>query len=105
MIFESLVESAEKGELILLNGGFCRWHLRRDRQLTIREILVLPESQRQGIGKKMLEILKTKDADFIFARCPADLPSNQWYEHMNFTLCGTITTRSGRKVNEWRLRL
>lgn len=26
MIFEALFESAERGELILVDGGFCHWH-------------------------------------------------------------------------------
>ena len=38
MIFESLMDSVERGELLLVDGGFCNWHLRRDGQLTIREI-------------------------------------------------------------------
>lgn len=42
MIFETLCESAKRDELILVDGGFCHWHLRRDGQLTIREIIVLP---------------------------------------------------------------
>ena len=39
MIFETLYESAQRGELLLVNGGMCHWHLRRDGQLTIREII------------------------------------------------------------------
>jgi len=106
MIFETLNESAQRGELMLVDGGLCDWHLRRDRQITIREIIVLPECQRQGIGTAMLERLKHVDsAASIFAKCPVDLPANGWYNRVGFTLEGTETTKSGRKLNHWRLVL
>lgn len=99
MIFESLHESAERGELILINGGYCRWHLRRDGTITIYEIL----SQRPGAGREMLEQLQAVGASAITAKCPADLPSNEWYERRGFTLTTTETTRSGRRLNVWSL--
>ena len=106
MIFETLSESAERGELILVDGGLCHWHLRRDGQLTIREILVLPERRGQGIGAAILDTLKAvAGATSIFAKCPADLPANGWYAAMGFELEGTETTRTGRKLKLWRLRL
>jgi GNAT superfamily N-acetyltransferase len=106
MIFESLSESAERGELILVDGGMCNWHLRRDHQLTIREIIVLPERQGQGIGRAMLEQLRAVEgATSIFAKCPADLPANGWYAGMGFECEGVETTPSGRELRLWRLPL
>lgn len=105
MIFEVLTESAKRGELILVDGGFCHWHLRRDGQITIREIIVLPERQRQGIGTAMLEHLKRVEATSIFAKCPVDLPANEWYQARGFTDEGIETTGSGRKLRLWRLTL
>lgn len=106
MIFEILVESANNGELILVNGGFCHWHLRRDGQLTIREIIVLPEMRYKGIGRSIIEQLKqTVGATSIFARCPIDLPANKWYSVMGFILEGTEITKTGRVLNLWRLKL
>jgi len=106
MIFEPLMESAGRGELILADGGFCHWHLRRDGQLTIREIIVLPGQQRGGIGTAMLERLKdTPGAMCIFAKCPADLPANGWYAARGFADEGTETTRSGRELRLWRMSL
>lgn len=102
MIFDALYESAQRGELLLIEGGFCRWHLRRDGQLTIREII----STKPGAGQKMLEILKaTSGAMSIFAKCPANLPSNLWYEHKGFVWIGNETTKSGHLINLWRLML
>jgi hypothetical protein len=31
MIFEALHDAAKRGELLLVSGGFCHWHLRRDK--------------------------------------------------------------------------
>jgi hypothetical protein len=101
MIFETLWESARRGELLLIDGGFCHWHLRRDGQLTIREII----STRPGAGSAMLAELKRQSAQSIFAKCPVDLDANEWYRKRGFTLETTETTRTGRKLNHWRLKL
>lgn len=101
MIFETLYESMKRGELLLIDGGFCHWHLRRDGQLTIREII----SIRPGAGSEMLGILKRQPAQSIFAKCPADLDANSWYHKKGFVLEETETTKSGRKINHWRLLL
>ena len=106
MIFDALYESAQRGELLLVDGGMCHWHLRRDGQLTIREIIVAAGRQRQGIGRAMVEQLAaTPGATSIFAKCPAALPANGWYARLGFVPEGTETTRSGNTLNLWRLKL
>ncbi len=111
MIFETLYESSKRGELFLIDGGFCHWRLcKRDDprrkiragQITIREII----STRPGAGSEMLAKLKTvAGASSIFARCPADLPANGWYKARGFELEGTEITKTDRKLNLWRLYL
>jgi hypothetical protein len=102
MIFETLYESAQRGELLLIDGGFCHWHLRRNGQLTIREII----STRPGTGSEMLAILKrTSGALSLFAKCPADLPANDWYQRRGFVCEGEEITPSGRRLKLWRFRL
>ena len=102
MIFETLYESAQRGELLLVDGGFCHWHLRRDGQLTIHEII----STRPGAGSAMLEILKhTPVAQSLFAKCPADLPANDWYKRRGFVLESEEVTPSGRRLKLWRFQL
>ena len=101
MIFETLYESAQRGELLLVDGGMCHWHLRRDGQLTIREII----STRTGAGSVMLSELKRQPATSVFAKCPADLEANEWYQSRGFTDEGTETTPSGRTLRLWRLSL
>jgi len=99
MIFNTLHESAKRGELLLIDGGFCHWHLRKDGQLTIREII----ATRKGAGSEMLAVLKNIDASSIFAKCPAELDANGWYKKVGFVLEGKQTTKSGRELNLWRL--
>jgi len=99
MIFETLWESSKKGELLLIENGFCHYHLRRDGQLTIREII----SQEKGKGRLMLEMLIAKSPDSIFAKCPADLEANGWYKKMGFQLVSVEEAKSGRTINCWRL--
>jgi hypothetical protein len=102
MIFETLFESSKRGELLLIEDGFCHWHLRRDGQLTIREII----STRPGAGSEMLARLKTvPGARSVFAKCPVELEANNWYRRRGFELEGQETTKTGRKLNLWRLRL
>ena len=102
MIFETLHESAQRGELLLIDGGFCHWHLRRDGQLTIREII----STRPGAGSAMLTRLRAlAGASSLFAKCPVDLPANDWYARRGFVCEGEEITRTGRKLKLWRHRL
>ena len=104
MIFETLHESAQRGELLLVDGGLCHYHKRRDGQLTIREIIILPEKQRKGIGSALLRQLQQICGVLnIFAKCPVDLPANEWYKAKGFVLEGIETTPSGRQLNLWRL--
>lgn len=102
MIFDTLHESAQRGELLLLDGCFVNWHLRRDGQLTIREII----STQPGAGSRALATLKTTPGALsLFAKCPEWLEANAWYARRGFVLEGTETTRTGRTLNLWRLTL
>lgn len=101
MIFETLWDSSKRGELLLIDGGLCHWHLRKDGQITIREII----SQKKGNGKTMLNMLIDKNPLSIFAKCPAELDSNGWYEKMGFSIEGQSESRTGKKINHWRLTL
>lgn len=102
MIFESLYASAQRGELLLVEGGMCHWHLRRDGQLTILEIISL----QPGVGSRMLQYLAARPgAKTLFAKCPVDLPSNAWWLKRGFTLVRTERTRTGRLLNCYELKL
>lgn len=99
MIFQPLYASAQKGELLLVDNGFCHWHLRKNGQLTIREII----STRPGAGSKMLHRLENVlGAKFLFAKCPASLPANDWYAARGFIKQGEETTSGGTSLILWR---
>jgi hypothetical protein len=99
VIFETLHESSQKGELLLIDGGYCRWHRRKDQTITIYEII----SQKPGAGQAMLKMLIEQSPVAIVAKCPTDLAANAWYERRGFRLDRTETTPSGRFLNGWRL--
>lgn len=101
-MFEQLYGSALRNELLLINGGMTRFHLRKDGVLVIYEII----STRPGAGSEMLSRLKQVPGVIsLFAKCPVELASNTWYAHRGFTLEGQETTRTGRLLNLWRLTL
>ena len=109
MIFNALTDSDERGELLLIDGGLCRFHARQDGTLVIHEIFVQRGRRSQGLGRELLARLveagRAAEATSIFARCPADLPSNGWYEHVGFESEGRERSRSGVWLNLWRLTL
>jgi GNAT superfamily N-acetyltransferase len=103
MIFEPLHESNLRGEFY---GAMCHWHLRRDGQVTIREIIVEQSLQGKGIGKAAIDRLtEVPGAISLFANCPADLPSNKFYAALGFELESRKPTKNGRAMNQWRLWL
>jgi len=97
--FERLYTAMKAKSLIMLDGAFCHYHIRRDGQLTIHILL----SGAPGGGQALLDILKQAPADFIIAKCPADLESNAWYAKRGFELIGTQTSKTNRLINIWRL--
>jgi len=99
--FERLFLAMSKKQVLMIEGGFCHYHLRRDRQLTIHVIL----SNKKGAGYRMLEQLKKQPADMLLARCPVDLESNKWYRAQGFVLKGTQFSKTGREINIWEYKL
>jgi hypothetical protein len=104
MVFEALNNAAEKGELACFDFGMMRYHVRRDGQMTVLEIIVLPVYRCQGRGRWLLfrEVIRRQPLSVV-ARCPADLDSNGFWQACGFTLDGTETAKSGRPINRWRL--
>jgi len=103
VIFNTLYQAALDHELILIDGAMCHWHLRRDGQLTIYEIIVLPQVQRQGRGRSILRSLsQVPAARLLVARCPADLPANTWYQHQGFHQVNLTQSNTGREIITWQ---
>ncbi len=103
MIFEALNDAATRGDLLLVEGGLCHYHLIRRGpmagQVTIREILVLPDRRGQGIGSAMLaQLEQVPGATSLYAVCPADLPAVDWYRRRGFTESHRRESRTGRPL-------
>lgn len=97
MIFVAMNEAAERGRLLLVDGGLCRFHLRRDGVVVIREILVLPTHRRKGVGRAMVnEVRRRHPGCKLLARCPVPYDSNRFWGMIGFALW-----RSENGVNEW----
>ena len=97
MIFQALNESANRGELILVNGAMCRYHIRKDGVLVIREIIVMPSERRKGLGRSIVRSLKLQ-SNLIIAKCPFAYESNAFWEKVGFSL---KSTDGG--INTWQL--
>jgi hypothetical protein len=41
----------------------------------------------------------------LFAKCPVELAANDWYRRRGFELEGQETTKTGRVLKLWRLKL
>ncbi len=99
MIFAILNEAANKGDLILVDGGMVHFTVRRDRVVTIHEIIVLPRMRRKGIAQKMIRQLQDENPGYrLRALCPVGYESNKFWEGIGFTHCGI--KKSGEKTPE-----
>lgn len=101
------LEVAEKrGSLECIPGiGFANFHHRRDYQTTIYEIGVNRLLQRQGWGRllfyRVLCSAIENKCNRIVAKCPENLPSNGFYEHLGFSLLRAEQGKK-RKLNVWQ---
>jgi GNAT superfamily N-acetyltransferase len=100
VIFAALTEAADRGELLLVQGGLCRWHRRRDGVVTIREILVLPSHRGQGIGRSLVDLVRQRNpGSLVRAVCPVKLSANGFWRHLGFT----ATTKGQGGAEKWEL--
>ena len=86
------------GEVV---GSAIANHCVRKPQTTLYDIAVKDEWKRSGIGRELInQIARDTPHTQIIAKCPAELPANQFY---NATGWKHIDTESGknRKLNVW----
>lgn len=101
----SIIDAIKHHDLICVPYGFCLFHTRRDNQITIHYIDVHPEYSGQGIGQRLLNILKIiakhRQKNLLLAKCPIDLPSNKFYLKNKFILSDIQEGRK-RRLNIWK---
>jgi GNAT superfamily N-acetyltransferase len=87
VIFVALSEAADRGELLLVNGGLMRCHRRRDGVVVVHEIIVLPGWRRRGVGRQMVnEIRHAYPNAVIRAVCPAEYEANEFWKALGFVI-------------------
>lgn len=104
----ALEESEAKGGLEVIQGvGFAHFHHRKDGQTTIYSLAVLPEHLKQGWGRllfyRVLCSAVEKRCDRVVAKCPENLASNSFYQHLGFTLT-EVEPGKKRRLNRWEYR-
>lgn len=83
-------------------------HRKRDQQTTLYDICVDKEWRKQGLGRQLIEALKTEcqnqHRSFVQLKCPVDLAANSFYKHLGFRHLG-IEQGKIRQLNVWHLPL
>jgi len=102
----ALEESYKKNELeVVGNGaGFVHFHHRKDGQTTIYSLAVKQQYQKKGWGRLLLfRVICSaieSGCNRIVAKCPTDLPSNNFYQSFGFYL-KTVEPGKKRALNIW----
>ena len=100
------------GLFVAVNGegivGFIQYHHRRDAQTTLHNIVVESNYRKSGIGHKLIEFLEAesslREQTMIQLKCPEDLESNAFYEHIGYKKV-TVERGKTRRLNIWRKNL
>jgi GNAT superfamily N-acetyltransferase len=99
VIFVALNEAADKGKLLLVDGGMLRFHVRRDGVVKIHEVIVLPSHRRKGVGRRLVQEVRARyPALIIRALCPTEYESNGFWKRLGF-----VHTATTERANVWEL--
>lgn len=110
----ALLESIRRGELLVCRetqgtiAGIVHFRLRKDDQVTLYNLVVLPSHRRNGIAHRLVDALsdlaKEHRKQFIVLRCPELLSANSFYQHYGFKLA-TQEEGKHRRLNVWQLNI
>lgn len=80
-------------------------HCKNKPQTTLQDIAVLEDYRGRGLAQDIInEAAEDSTHPKIVAKCPCDLPSNNWYESQGWELKGTQDGKN-RDLNIWELEL
>lgn len=89
-------------------GAINYYHHTLTRNTTLYDICVAEAQRGQGVGRALFEVLLAEcrilERDQISAKCPMNLPSNGFWQHMGFTMKRVDTGRM-TPLHVWVLRL
>lgn len=101
MLLVPLQEAADDGTLIIVDGGICRFLVRRDGVVVIRELFVLPRSREKGVGRRIVQQIRDEyPRARLMALCPVKYESNGFWRKIGFRFMG-YKVSGKRRVNVW----
>jgi len=104
-INEILVAIDENNQAIV---GFVHYHHRKDKQVTLYNIVVVSNFRLSGIATQLISELvneaKFCQSEYILLKCPEELTANQFYERYGFSAMPQEKGKH-RPLNIWKLDL
>jgi len=101
-INEILVAIDENNQAIV---GFVHYHHRKDKQVTLYNIVVISSFRLSGIATQLISALvneaKFRQSEYILLKCPEELTANQFYECYGFWAMPQEKGKH-RALNIWR---
>ena len=86
--------------VVIRPHAFAHFNRKKNGEVMLYEIAVDPKMKRQGLGKALLDYMGTP----MLLKTDADnIESNAFYKKWGFVLLGSKFTKSGKKVNVWKL--
>ena len=99
---KDLVTVERDGQIV---GAALGNHCVRKPQTTLYELAVLPEYRRGGIGSELVDRLAAESPhDKIVAKCPAELPANDFYAAQGWECIGRDEGKN-RPLNIWEYEI
>lgn len=105
---QSLLVAALQGEQGSDLAGLVHFYARRDHIITLYSIAVAPAYQKRGLGRQLFTALineaRTRQKSEIRLKCPAELASNGFYEHLGLQRLACEAGKH-RPLNIWTYTL
>jgi N-acetylglutamate synthase-like GNAT family acetyltransferase len=91
---KELLVYKQDGEIV----GLCKFHKKKNKTITLYEIVVREDYKKKGIGSQLIKSLSNRG--IIVLKCPIDNASNEFYKNYGFKHLGVLKGRK-RNLNIW----